>query len=592
MNGAPYIKIYDYLGNDITPAGVHELLYVHSEKSTDYSEIHIENQDKHMADYPAFQEGAMIKIEWGYIGGETRKAVVFIGDIKFTYDGTIKAIIHAYDLASYMKNNHDDAIRTKATMDDVAQQICDKYGIKYNGIVDENGSKLIKGKWDSNVQLPNVLNENGYNTLGRDHTAVPRTHFLKIYDEAIQGNKSDFQHLDELKDNEPGGPWVLETHDDELTIKKRNFNQAPIRSYIYKGEPGTLLEFQPQGKNKTKKGAASGITIQGWNPETKEHTQLSVTPNSNTDTKLAGGNDDNPDGTNEESFLNKVVKGTTTLLFPFLHNSIYNNEEQESKPISSDITIGSRNPPLPPNIKPGVNSFNPQYDAALNFGLVPGLTLSPDPHKVVKGEARKFSMGAKDLIEHNPFVPLSSESVEVNVNGVLTTPTMSTATITQGYVWVKQNKVINTPGPDKSDKKKPEELYVEADSVRQQAELDKNMASAKILGDSILQSGKLINISNVANKHTGNYYIVKASHRINSNDGYIVDLELTRNAVGLTGNTQHTVVKANKNYVNKAAIAADPTKHINIFGDPISEGASQSQHLNHKGSIIPIPTTR
>lgn len=92
-----------------------------------------------------------------------------------------------------------------------------------------------------------------------------------MYASVAQGNKTDKQLLDELGKRQPGGQFILDTTDDEATLKKRNFNQKPIRSWTWANGTGELQAFQPESKGKSKDGTSINMNYDGWDKINKTY---------------------------------------------------------------------------------------------------------------------------------------------------------------------------------------------------------------------------------------------------------------------------------------------------------------------------------
>lgn len=92
-----------------------------------------------------------------------------------------------------------------------------------------------------------------------------------MYANIAQGNKTDKQLLDELGKRQPGGQFILDTTDDEATLKKRNFNQKPIRTYTWANGNGELQSFEPESKGKSKDGTSINMNYDGWDKTNKTY---------------------------------------------------------------------------------------------------------------------------------------------------------------------------------------------------------------------------------------------------------------------------------------------------------------------------------
>ncbi len=83
---------------------------------------------------------------------------------------------------------------------------------------------------------------------------------LKYLNGVAQVGKSNKQFLKWIFMQEQNGPHVIDTRDDAIVIRKRNFNQVPIRNYTYAGTEGIVKDFSPESKNKSR----SALTAVGY----------------------------------------------------------------------------------------------------------------------------------------------------------------------------------------------------------------------------------------------------------------------------------------------------------------------------------------
>ena len=83
--------------------------------------------------------------------------------------------------------------------------------------------------------------------------------------------------LEDLLNQAEGGPYIAETRDDTLTIKKKNLNAKPIKSYTWKGEDGKLLTFKPETKNKAQGTKSTKVKVGSWDEENKEFYEADAT---------------------------------------------------------------------------------------------------------------------------------------------------------------------------------------------------------------------------------------------------------------------------------------------------------------------------
>jgi hypothetical protein len=78
-----------------------------------------------------------------------------------------------------------------------------------------------------------------------------------------------------------------------------------------------------------------------------------------------------------------------------------------------------------------------------------------------------------------------------------------------------------------------------------------NPATALVWGDTELETGQIITFRGVGKKYSGNYYTIKAVHKLDHGSGYNCSLEMaTQGSNVKTGKNSMAVKEANKQ-VNK-----------------------------------------
>lgn len=88
-------------------------------------------------------------------------------------------------------------------------------------------------------------------------------------DQTPQAGKTDHQVLREKLNGFDNEPYVLDSRDDEIIIRKRNFNQTPYCKYTYMGEDGQLLTFSPVTKSRARSSNNNAVQYSGWDPLNK-----------------------------------------------------------------------------------------------------------------------------------------------------------------------------------------------------------------------------------------------------------------------------------------------------------------------------------
>lgn len=301
-------------------------VYDADEESDDVIKLQLTSNDPNEADNKYWQEKEELRVLWGYIGGEVsviRK--IYIQEVKWDYDvNGVTLEISATEKANSMKFQSSVEIHEGITFPGLVSKMADRHKVKafietYNPEYGD-GTELIydlkqkphenlehylkryhneqhpgyyahrypqtKIALDYKISLPTTVNYNNYkmdvpaynveapNRFSKDELARFDQKFNNIINgintqqfpatDVIQGNKTDMGLLKSELAKQPGN-YVLDTRDDEIIIRRRNFNQLPYRAYKYRGDDGLMTKFTPMSKIKSKGSRASKTGFSGWN---------------------------------------------------------------------------------------------------------------------------------------------------------------------------------------------------------------------------------------------------------------------------------------------------------------------------------------
>jgi hypothetical protein len=482
-----FVKVFDGNGNDITPPKITNFRYMHSEKADDASSIVIESLDPNLPDNPALQENCKIQLLWGYVGGTiSGKRSVYIFDIHTSYDAQgVRMELKCYDRLSYLKMTSSTKVHS-GTVDDIAQSIADENGLELSS--GEASDTIVPG---FNTEAPFIRQDSGYVSQAVDNTAVNVRGYI-----VPQANMSDFKMLRDVLDKKPGGPWVLEGRDDSMIIRTRNFNQTPLRTYKWKSEPGFLLSFVPESKNKSHRASSANLNVSGWNPELKSYIEGDIGQVHDRDAVL-----NNYVETSDRTLNQTSGKDSDA-------NNIQDDVEQveplNSESLDSDTAQEER---ITESDQPDIEDTTSVDDSDTEDST----TAVGSPWKVRR---------------------INTESPAIKQDtGLTSQATDNTAVIISSKIFLK---------PDLSEKlhtieQDEEGISAEALNKRKEEELAKNAANAVVIGDPQLVSGKVVTILNVSKKHSGNYYITQVEHVLEVPSGYICNMQLTRNGDNING---------------------------------------------------------
>lgn len=324
--GAPFFRVL--FGDKEISEYFSDFKYAYDEEDDDVCTLTLNSDVRETPDLPQFQEKAELKISWGFIQGEfikTRK--IYVQDLKWEYtkEDNVKGVLTCTEKAVSLKFSNSTEVYQNSGMLHVANNLAKQNGLKaYLDISTIKGNQYdlqIKSRGSLETVETFLQRNNDYNAQkglerinkeARDNPQKNRVEIQKAldafakeyqqnkgqrqktkmfqdayndgapirnsgqsvpgivgsfknYKNLPQANRTGKQFLSELGRREKGGPYIAETRDDELIIKKRNFNQAPYKSYTWGGPIGNLLEFQPMTKNWARKQHSVNQTFGGWN---------------------------------------------------------------------------------------------------------------------------------------------------------------------------------------------------------------------------------------------------------------------------------------------------------------------------------------
>lgn len=503
--GSPYIKAFTSLG-EITERIV-DFSYKFSQKGDDVCQLRVESDDQNMPDYPIYQEGVEYTMVWGYIGEtEKQKRLVVLRNIKASYteEGVALDLLFT-DKASLIKTNSSKRVYNKKNVKEVAEEVGARSGLK------------VSFHYETNF-TPSFKNGAGFNTTPISTTAVNTKvpDNIRIFDTLPSANRSDHEVIKEAADNDPTGPYEVVGRDDTITVQKPNFNQPPIRTYKWKGEDGHLLKFTPESKEYFVGAGHLGIGITSINPKSKTAHETIVTEGNNGVTTKLGPTIATPNYDNDDDGSGNS-DGTNDAATP----------TKSPTPVKSDPSIKGKELDTIAKNKGGDKTYNPKDE--LGF----------DDKKKDSFNGRHFS-----FTKYN-----NTTSSFVNKSGFNTAAISTTSVVKKVPEIPAFLTGQHTPTPEDDHKK----ASGKAASVQHKKSLEKNPATAKVVGNVILESGKLVTLENVSKKFGGNYYLQEVTHRMNPGNEYYCDLSMVRNAQGKVSKPAATTTDAANKYSKRGA---------------------------------------
>lgn len=327
--GSPFVRIF-YNDEELS-AFVTKFQYEYFEEGDDVCTLGIQSDDRGEPDKPYWQEKAELKIIWGYLdnNGTTEGQIspvrkIFVQQVKWRYSGNgIEGTIECTEKAVSMKYTDSQEVHSNESLLSLAKKMADKHNVNpylelVPGEFNDYYAPVVPGEtadnyWKRNRDAINKrdLNKiidatnknpdsvkvlitqqtvdwaknyahthrevNGHFNHDRDSAYISSLQFdpdklaqkFNIYPSIPQANKTDKQLLEETASREGNGPWLVDTRDGDLTIKKRNFKQTPYKSYIFGGDEGSLLEFTPMSKNRGRIADSQNVGFSNWDAMNK-----------------------------------------------------------------------------------------------------------------------------------------------------------------------------------------------------------------------------------------------------------------------------------------------------------------------------------
>lgn len=156
------------------------------------------------------------------------------------------------DISKDLVENLRKQAENRREIDSIAKLM---YGVTYQQIVEQKDAGQA-------INLTSIQREIQMRRFFSDMNKYP---FI------AQGNKTDKQLLTELGMKENGGPFFAETRDDEIIVRRRDWNKKPYCTYEYGGTNGDLLDYKTEPKDRGRKQSSRNMTFGSWDPFNKRY---------------------------------------------------------------------------------------------------------------------------------------------------------------------------------------------------------------------------------------------------------------------------------------------------------------------------------
>ena len=502
MLGTATIKVY--LGDTELQHAIERFEYVYDEEGDDSCDLTFSTLGADSPNLPEFQERAQLRVIWGYLGGTTITRLVTVDDPSWTFDRNgRKVVLKCLNKAVSTKHTRSKKMYTKTKLPDVAKEVAERHGL--------NAYMEVPGDGDST--------DNKIINLREEDWKSQTTEEFREYEQIHQANKTDKQLLEEYGRKEPQGEWLTETRDNALTLKKRNFNKTPLRAYTFEGGNGELFSFSPETKNSSKMGAAMAAISSYWNGLEKKFVQTIKD-------QLAEF---------QRTYLTQYLtrngfKSLTPLNWPgkkdgakptYVYTGPNQSEDASVKTLEILHHEANRKPTGAKKNVLGVEVE--EYEPSMYLGL--------------RHQEQKQNWGSDNTRVHQLYRrEVFGEDLINEANAAFKPMDAESTSVANLHDPTSQND-LDAGGP--------------ASNAVSRNNLKRNPAEALVWGDASLTCGAVLSILNVGTKYSGNYWIIKCTHTIESASGYTTALQLSREGSNIKAtDNDEAVTKAGK-LVNK-----------------------------------------
>ena len=492
--GTPFVEIH-YNGS--LSLGLTELVadftYAYCDESGDECIIKLESARVDLADLPEVQEEVELTVIWGIMEdrGAQSKRIVRIVDTECSYTETgIALTLKCKDPASIISENSTDKNYSGWTALDMATDMALQNGLDLayadgdlvTGVVVKGQTAASGARAEGKLNIREDFNNitPAYNTF----VAVPLPNFM-LQKTAPVGPLSNEAALTEALESDGSGNYKLDLRDKTITIRKRNFNIKPITTLYYRSDNDIIISFTPETERETRKSRDNGTSLSRWDSLNKEYVKGLVP-------KTVSGNGN---GT-ELIMLGDALMAVKNKPLPTIKIKM-NGTEQEITTWGDPTNLKANAPvKIPPSLTPQKLDF---FDKLSSF---------------LTGNGWPKSTSKTDL--DSELDPLAKVMAGLETAGLI--------------------------NPDASAESE-DDAFASLLQDSEEESLKTNPAKLITLGNSIFVSSKVITLLGLARKHCGNYYIAKAIHQVNNSEGWMVSMDLYRNATTFNGSPNQILAR-------------------------------------------------
>lgn len=560
MSSKPISSVYKkafYQGKEL-PHNIESLSYVYLEGDPDTCDISLRVETEEEMSNPEFQYDSEWVVTWGYAGGDTVTRKIYLQDKKWTLDKNGRSVVLNFaDKSIYLKQIKTKELLNKANVMHLALSAANKSGLhvitETNPVLMpnqndfDNGNVMIAERegflawnpppdkqtreqffyvWtqDDVKDWPNINPETGNAEIGLSGIVGPNKKIikwgglgdLKLHDDIPAAGKNYKQLLDEYAEYDN---LLIDSRDDTLVVKARNFRQAPLKGYHY-SVSGEFFDYNNSTKTRNKLGEAANQMFGAWKSDLKTYIQ----GNSNPDTELRRAliaaylkksgfkpnqyflevikkrnrqiqiinknqkilTEANPLNFSEKEPLPELTNEQVLAEIIVKDNGLFNTDQVVSKTRYGDLTD-------PVKSEKGVDNYE---SPSRNIGGVGGMGGFSVPIRL-----RTKPVFGEDLMTRFEIPGMATDMAHAEL------------------------------AADEAEAKK------RAEGIRQENELRMNASIGKFMGDPSHVTGKILYLSGISTGYTGNHYIIKSHHMLDKSGGYITTNDFARQGENLKEKT-------------------------------------------------------
>ena len=508
--------------------------YVYDEEGEDKCTITFQSSDIQLANNPLFRINLRFLVSWGYTQQQelivSPKRLVLINDMESKYEpDKITITLKCSDIASKgflsSSNSTNEDNNYLDFLAEIGAGVFKPAVVVYNDDdISEYAANLVSeisasrkadfGAYSDDEALISLEDfKKGANTHGypedsdewplgsktkdkTDFKIDPKTKNAANIEQFFKNTKitpcRSLAVLRAIKDQlkeAPGGPYLLDTRDDKLTIHNRNYNQSPIENYRYAGEGGDVISVTIKTENKA---SAKAGNVSSMDPETKTTTNshLAIMDGSKLDEQF------NFHGISDEEAQKQVDEMTTNNAKSYFDAYVANPGSTVKAPyISIHKKMGT--------LLQG--DFNGAYNTQSSAGTKRGTLRADITNPLATTRQKSYGLYEDfDIMQVESTATLTRANFDLNFE-------ISAETV---YAGVDNEHVI------KNKVRETIQKLVQGTMI--------------IIGNPYIESSKMISLENISNNQIGKFYVKKVTHTITQSDGFKTTLDIMKKPVTIS----------------------------------------------------------